>query len=150
LRCSKFSLVWMGYNVDELRQIRSVSVGAEVSSDEALRAKWVRTLTKKLGLQPPLATRAHALFARYVWDMGSALAETSRVLRPGGRAVYVVGDSTSRGTFIPNSSVIVAAGERHGLRVVSRQSRALPANRRYLPPPKRKSSNAAMDVRLSR
>jgi tRNA G10 N-methylase Trm11 len=150
LRCSKFSLVWMGYNVDEIRQIRSASVGAEASSDEALKARWVRSVTGKLKLKPPLRTREHALFARYVWDMGRALAETSRVLRPGGRAVYVVGDSTCRGTFIRNSSVIIAAGKRHGLRVVSRQSRALPANRRYLPPPKRRPSKEAMDARMRR
>jgi hypothetical protein len=45
---------------------------------------------------------------------------------------------------------VVALGKRHGLRVVSRQSRALPADRRYLPPAKRSASKAASDVRLRR
>ena len=150
MRCSKFSLVWMGHNVSELRQIRGESVGAEASSDQALEASWVKALIKQLGLKPALSNRDHALLARYVWDMGQALAEVSRVLRRGGRAVYVVGDSMSRGTFIPNSSIVTAVAQEHGLSFVSRQSRALPANRRYLPPPRRGKSSATMDTRLHR
>ena len=33
LRCSKFSLVWMGYTIGELRSLRSRSVGTEVGLD---------------------------------------------------------------------------------------------------------------------
>lgn len=150
IRCSKFSLVWMGYTVSELRQIRGESVGAEASSEQSLESPWVKSLIKQLGLKPKLSNRDHALLARYVWDMGQALAEVSRVLRRGGRAVYVVGDSMSRGTFIRNSSIVTAVAQEHGLSFVSRQSRALPANRRYLPPPKRGLSSATMDARLRR
>lgn len=150
MRCSKFSLVWMGHNVGELRQIRGESVGAEASSEQALEAGWVKSLIEQLDLKPALSNRDCALLARYVWDMGRALAEASRVLRRGGRAVYVVGDSMSRGTFIPNSSIVTAVAQEHGLPLASRQSRALPANRRYLPPPKRWLSSATMDARLRR
>jgi DNA modification methylase len=150
MRCSKFSLVWMGHNVGELRQIRGDSVGAEASSEEALEAPWVKALIKQLRLKPKLSERDHALLARYVWDMGSALAEVSRVLKKNGRAVYVVGDSTVRGTFIRNSSIVAAVAAEHGLTLNSRQSRALPANRRYLPPPQRDESTAMMDARMRR
>ena len=150
MRCSKFSLVWMGHNVGALRQIRGESVGTEASSDQALEAGWVESLIDQLGLKPMLSSRDQALLARYVWDMGQALAEVSRVLRRGGRAVYVIGDSMSKGTFIPNSSIVTAVAQEHGLSLVSRQSRALPANRRYLPPPRRWQSSATMDARLRR
>ena len=33
LRCSKFSLVWMGYSIGDLRRIRSTAVGTEVGMD---------------------------------------------------------------------------------------------------------------------
>jgi hypothetical protein len=79
--------------------------------------------------------------------MGQAFAEVSRVLRSGGRAVYVVGDSTVRGTFISNSSIVTAAAEKHGLKL---EARTLPANRRYLPPPKRNSCTDALDGRMRR
>lgn len=150
LRCSKFSLVWMGHTISELRQIRADSVGTEASSERALEAPWVKSLIRQLGLRPALSCRHHARLAQYVWDMGSALAEVSRVLRVGGRAVYVVGESTVRGTFIRNSSIVEAVAQEHGLVLLSRQSRTLPANRRYLPPPKRSGSQAAMDARLRR
>jgi hypothetical protein len=150
MRCSKFSLVWMGHNVDEIRQIRGESVGAEVSSEEALDAAWVKSIVKELKLTPALSSRDYALLARYAWDMGHALSEASRVLRRRGRAVYVVGDSMSRGTFIRNSLIVTLAAERHGLSLVSRQCRSLPANRRYLPPPKRRKSNDMMDGRMRR
>lgn len=150
MRCSKFSLVWMGHTVKELRQIRAESVGTEAESREALDAPWVGLLIKQLGLKPKLSNRDHALLATYVWDMSKALAEVSRVLRRGGRAVYVVGDSTSRGTFIRNSSIIISLAEKHGLSLTSRYSRALPANRRYLPPPMSRPSKASLDGRLRR
>jgi tRNA G10 N-methylase Trm11 len=150
MRCSKFTLVWMGYTVSELRQIRGESVGAEASSKNALDVEWVTEVINRLKLKPALSSRNSALLARYVSDIGRALSETARVLRSGGRAVYVVGDSTIRGTFIRNSVIVSTAAERHGLSLQSRHYRTLPANRRYLPPPKRGSSNATMDTRMRR
>ncbi len=148
MRCSKFSLVWMGHTVSELRRIRTLSVGTEASTEQAVSADWVKTLIKQLMLKPVLSNRDNALLAQYVWDMGHAMSEVSRVLRTGGRAVYVVGDSTVRGTFIRNSSIVAAVAQEHGLNLTSKHSRDLPANRRYLPPPKLNGSNAALDGRM--
>jgi tRNA G10 N-methylase Trm11 len=150
MRCSKFSLVWMGHTVRELRNIRASSVGTEASTAEALDADWVWSLIKQLGLRPTLSRRSQALLAQYVWDMGHAFAEVNRVTRSGGRAVYVIGDSTVRGTFIRNSTMVEAIAEEHGLKLHSRHSRKLPANRRYLPPPKQHPSGAALDSRMRR
>src|SRR5262249_20585172 len=144
MRCSKFSLVWMGYSVSELRRIRGESIGTEAVSQEAMQAGWVRALIKDLRLRPGLVGRDHALLSQYVWDMGGALAEVSRVLRSGGRAIYVVGDSTVRGTFVRNSAIVAAVARDHGLSLVSQQSRSLPANRRYLPPPKTIRADSTM------
>lgn len=150
MRCSKFSLVWMGHTVSELRQIRGDSVGSEASSEQALETEWVGSLIKQLKLKPALSSRHHALLARYVWDIGRAMLEVTRVLRAGGRAVFVVGDSTVRGTFVRNSAIVEALGVKHGLKIDSRKSRALPANRRYLPPPNRALSGTMMDARMRR
>lgn len=150
IRCSKFSLVWMGHNVGELRHIRGASVGAEASTEEAMESTWVRGLIKQLGLRPRLSARNQALLGQYIWDMGGSLAEASRVLKPMGRAVYVVGDSTVRGTFIRNSAIVEAVAAEHRLTLYSRQVRTLPANRRYLPPPRRGNSTASIDGRMRR
>jgi SAM-dependent methyltransferase len=135
LRCSKFSLVWMGYTIEQLRQIRTNSVGTEAASAQALDTPWIQKLIRQLKISPTLSLRNHALLSTYAWDMSRAVAEVSRVLKRGGRAVYVVGDSLVKGSFVRNSALVSAVARRHGLTLESRQSRALPANRRYLPPP---------------
>jgi len=150
LRCSKFSLVWMGHTVSELRRIRAQSVGTEASSQQALDAAWVQALIRQLRIKPRLSARDHALLSTYAWDMGHAMGEVSRVLKRGGRAVYVVGDSTIRGTFIRNSAIIAAVALRNGLSLESRRSRTLPANRRYLPPPAQDGAKFMLNGRMRR
>ncbi len=150
MRCSKFSLVWMGYNIDQLRYIRGESVGAESSSEQATESPWVSAIIKDLGLMKRLCSRDRGLLGRYVFDMGNALAETARVLRPGGRAVYVVGDSTVRGVFVRNSEIVREVAVNNGLSLQERRSRTLPANRRYLPPPKRGAASTTIQGRMRR
>jgi DNA modification methylase len=147
LRCSKFSLVWMGHRIEEIRTIRSESIGAESRSQQASKAAWVQSLLQDLGIVRTMSERDRAILARYVWDMGLAIAEVSRVLKRGGRAVYVVGDSSSKGAFVRNSAIVSALAESNGLNLVSRNHRTLPANRRYMPPPKKNGADA-LDVRL--
>lgn len=147
MRCSKFALVWMGHRISGLREIRRDSVGTEAATSNALDLGWVCALIHRMGLRPSLSRRNLSLLGQYVYDMDRALAEVSRVLRPRGRAVYVVGDSTIRGTFVRNSSIVAALAEKQGLRLRARHSRTLPDNRRYLPPPDG-SSTAALDGRM--
>lgn len=150
LRCSKFSLVWMGYNVSALRKIRSENIGAESASPEAITAEWVQLIITNLGLTPRLSTRDQRLLCQYIWDMNRAISETARVLRSGAPAIYVVGDSTVRGTFIRNSRIVSVLAHRHCLSLVSRRSRRLPANKRYLPPPSAAADESALDSRMRR
>ena len=150
LRCSKFSLVWMGFTIEQLRIIRSESVGTESSSIEALEARWVESIIAALRLKPALAPRHHAMLAQYVWDMDRAAASASRVLRPDGHAIYVVGDSVVRGTFVRNSKVVALCAARHGLTLMSQRMRTLPANRRYLPDPTAATSASGLNVRMRR
>ncbi len=150
MRCSKFSLVWMGHDIESLRQIRGESVGAESSSADAKGVAWIEGIISRLRMKPELGSRDYAILCRYVMDLGRAIAEVFRVLNRNGRAVYVIGDSTVRNTFVPNSKIVQMVGEAQGLSLHSRHSRELPANRRYLPPPKAKKSLAAMDARMRR
>ena len=149
MRCSKFSLVWMGYSISDLRRLRSSSVGTEVG----LRAdgnSGNESVLHRLKLRPKLQSRQEAILMRYIDDMWRALRETERVLADAGEAVYVVGENTVRGTFIPNSLIVEEISNRVGLRCTARRSRDLPANRRYLPPPLDRSRPAALDGRMRR
>ena len=93
LRCSKFSLVWMGHTVDELRRLRSVSIGTEVGKD-ARDDREVQWILSELKLRPKLAAKQEAVLAHYIDDIRRAVTEVGRVLAVGGRAVYVVGENT--------------------------------------------------------
>ena len=144
LRCSKFSLVWMGYTLEEIRRIRSASIGTIVGKYED--DDYARDIISKISLQPALDPRQEAILTRYVDDMRQVVSETARVLVNGGRAVYVIGENTVYGTFIRNSRIMEELANDVGLRHVGRHSRELPANRRYLPPPSTRTT--ALDGRI--
>ena len=148
-RCSKFSLVWMGYSVDALRRLRAKTVGTEVGMNPC-DDRVTESILSELKLQPKLPARQEAILARYIRDMQRSVSETSRVLADDGKAVYVVGENTVRGTFVPNATIVEAVANTVGLRCVSRSSRELPANRRYLPPPSKQSRTTALGNRLRR
>lgn len=145
LRCSKFSLVWMGYSIAALREIRSTSIGAEVRGglnevhDELL---------DHLRLRPALSPRMHGILRRYIEDTDRALSEVARVLAPRGKVVFVVGENTIRGSYIPTAQLVARLAERAGLHLTDQQFRDLPSNRRYLPPPG--AGGTAMDTRIRR
>jgi hypothetical protein len=133
MRCSKFSLVWMGVSVAEVRSLRAASVGSEVGSaveqDSEIHAHF-----KQLRLHR-LPKRQRGLVATYMKDMRKSLSEVSRVLVPGGRAVYVIGENTVRGVYIRNAKIVELLAAQVGLSTERSFKRPLPANRRYLPPP---------------
>jgi DNA modification methylase len=150
IRCSKFSLVWMGYRIPDLRELRAESIGAELSKDSAQDDPDIQTIIAGLRMTPRLGTRHEGLLARYVDDMRQAMCEVARVLAPGGAAVYVIGENTVRGTYVPNSKIIIAVAQQCGLKLRKRRVRFLPANRRYLPPPSARRTAASMDTRMRR
>jgi hypothetical protein len=150
MRCSKFSLVWMGYKVEELTNIRTESVGTERGDREALENADIRAIISGLKLTPKLHRRDEAILAHYVEDMRAAVSEVARVLSNNGRAIYVVGENTVNGTFIPNAKLVSAVAELSGLRTDGRRARQLPANRRYLPPPTTRNAPEAMGARMRR
>ena len=146
LRCSKFSLVWMGYTIGEIRSIRSAVVGTTVGKYDD--DNHIRSIISKLNLVPNLQARQEAMLARYIHDMRQIMRETTRVLKDGGQATYIVGENTINGTFIRNSLIVKELADDAGLRCIDSRSRELPANRRYLPPPSMRAT--ALDARMRR
>jgi hypothetical protein len=150
IRCSKFSLVWMGYSVVQLRQLRAGSVGTEASEDYLLDDPEIRKIVNALRLTPRLGSRHQRILHRYIDDMRHAIGEAGRVLSRSGTAVYVVGENTLRSTYIRTSAIVSELAELAGLTMKERHTRALPANRRYLPPPTSGHGTGAMDARMRR
>ena len=148
LRGHKFSLVWMGHGVGELRRVRAGNIGTEVSANADLENPAITRALGRMGELDRLPPRQRKWLARYVGDMDRAIGELARVLVRGGRAVLVVGDSTMRGVYVRNSAGLATLAERHGFEVARRRRRNLPPNRRYLPPPSSRESGPMLQSRL--
>jgi DNA modification methylase len=150
MRASKFSLVWMGHKVGRLRELRSNSVGTEVGIVDGKRDWYVDPILKGMRLRPALGRADEGILSRYIVDMRKTIAEVTRVLVPGGRAIFVVGENTVRGTFVRNSAIIEALAHLMGLTLSERRTRRLPGNRRYLPPPVEGRRSTALSGRMRR
>lgn len=150
LRCSKYSLVWMGHSVTDLSELRTHSIGSEAGLRGSYDAGDVRAIIDGLGLRRKLSARHQAVLARYVSDIHESVAEVSRVLIPGGSAIYVVGENTVRGAYVRNSAIVSAVADLSGLALREQRVRVLPNNRRYLPPPTMKGSPDGLHSRMRR
>ena len=148
IRCSKFSLVWMGYGVGDLRDVRTDSVGTEAAGQSLDGDNEIRSIVGALKLQPKLEQRHERILTKYIHDMRGTISEVGRVLSSGGKAVYVVGENTLRGTYIRTSVIVTKLAESAGLSLTEQRNRTLPANRRYMPPPS--SAQGTMDARMRR
>src|ERR1700728_481867 len=69
MRCSKFSLIWMGYTVEELGGIRTESVGTESGDQDAYEDEDIQRIIADLKLSPELSPRNERVLARYIEDM---------------------------------------------------------------------------------
>ena len=133
MRGHKFALIWLGYSIPELRAIRSSSIGAERALDcpaETEAAELVAQIERE-AVDP---TRLPiAILARYSHDLLRFAKQMRRVLKPGARLIVVVGNSTLRGNFIRNDSLVERALQHYGFNTERSTERPLPENKRYLP-----------------
>lgn len=133
LRGHRMSLVWMGYTLPDLRELRGTVIGSERSRLSATD-DHEELLARVLGTDA--SKRAYGVLRRYVFDLASVMSETVRVVRSGGSATFVVADATLFSTPVAVSEIVDALARGVGLEATERVERELPADRRYLPPPR--------------
>lgn len=133
LRGHRMSLVWMGYTLSELRDLRGSVVGAERARHDG--DDHEELIAETLGKDAPPRTRG--VLRRYLYDLHAIMKETTRVLRTGGAATFVIADATLFGIPVALGDVVDKLARKVGLERTERIERELPADRRYLPPPGR-------------
>ena len=133
LRGHKLSLVWLGYSIDQIRGIKSSSVGNPALGNSKEIDTQHEIANSSISGEASAGTRR--LVLNYVSSMLSCLRQTHRVLREGGYAVYVTSNSVHRGSEIDTARIIADSAAAAGLRLESRYIREIPRQRRYLPPP---------------
>lgn len=131
MRGHKFSLVWFGYRIADLRKIQSTTIGTERLSDhEAHKEFEVLSRTLKFDELEPKRIK---ILQRYFSDLCLHLREANRVLKYGAFASYVIGNSAIRGKLIENNKLLIKAAQLAGFEVVEETIREIPDNKRYLP-----------------
>lgn len=133
MRGHRMSLVWLGHSIPSLRRVRSNSIGAERAADAHDRQTDVELVLAAMRGADALDRRLEGIMTRYALDLIQTTSEIARVLKPGGRSTFVVGNSCIKGKFIDNASGVSVAAEIAGMSVVSSRERELPNASRYLP-----------------
>ena len=134
MRGHKMALVWLGYKISALREIRAANVGAE---------KVVVETEATIDISPFVTRSEHSTITnthlgwvrRYARDMQAILMQLQRVGKPTGQITIILGNSFIRGAKIDNAGIVKSVAEQIGLRFQSKRERKIPARRRYLPPP---------------
>jgi hypothetical protein len=103
-----------GYRLSDLRTIRAESIGAERGAAEPWAAGLFDDMLEAMGPVEKLSGRHRAMVARYCEDVYRLMSEMARVLKPGGKAILIVGNSCLRGQFIRNSKGVIRAGKNGG------------------------------------
>ncbi len=143
IRAHKFSLVWMGRSIRQLREIRGSMIGSE------------RGLFVKDGLPMDIeddlwrsSKSSEARTRRYLSDLHHVLKELSRVVRMGGIAVWVTGPSVISDRHEDAEEVFSELACDVGFRLVASESRNISSRRRSLPPPAAVSKSNSLSRRL--
>lgn len=131
LRGHRLALVWFGYRLSELRKIRSDSIGTECQGTTNELATYA--VLDSFGNINKLPATLRGMLVRYAGDLVMCVMECARVLKIGGQAHFVIGDSKIRGVLIKNSQALTTAAEIAGFKLCSRTVRKLPPRLRYLP-----------------
>ncbi len=132
MRAHKFSLVWMGYPVDDLGRKRKEYIGGEAVTDfnfEDLPDK-TRQVVADISSRDEKKSR---VLHRYFSEMTRTLREMFRVLRPGKAAIVVVGSSVMRDRDTETHACLAEIGRQIGFEVPRIGVRNLDRNRRMMP-----------------
>lgn len=134
LRGHRMSLVWLGWTIPQLRQLRANTIGAERSLNRGaeLVASLVKVAVPRDAKLPP---RQVGMISRFARDVDRLAASLARVVKKHGHVVMVVANSQFDGVPIRNAAICRTAAAAHGFSLTRTQQRALPARHRYLPPP---------------
>jgi len=147
MRGHRLSLVWLGHSLSELRRIRSISIGTERGLNVPSAFNPFAEIKTAMVAIERLPTRYARMVERYGEDMYRLMSQISRVLKPSGKAILVVGNSCLTGVFIRNADGIATAASMVGLKLKNRVERDLPSANRYLPIPDQKKGALGKRIR---
>ena len=146
MRAHRFTLLWLGYSMFELREVRGRAIGSQRGLAEEELPGTLLTLFDDHVL---LGGRRKPILRRFLKDILASLEESRRCLKPGGVALYAVGPSLFSRRRYDGGDTLASIASHAGWEVVGQTRRYIAAFGRSLPPPKRSDRSAAMNKRLN-
>jgi DNA modification methylase len=143
----RLSLVWLGHSISDLSSVNTKSIGSRKLASGTANPLLIEKIAAKMGDIEQLSDSQQRMIKQYVLDMFAIIEESWRVLRPGGKAVFIIGDSCLRSVPVMNSEALKAISRATGFMLKRRHIRELEPNRRYLPPPSSKG-NTDLEKRM--
>jgi len=132
MRAHKFSLVWFGYEIDRLSDIRSEYIGGESTSQFNFKQMPPIVQSKICELEKADEKKAKVLH-RYFTEMSKLLAEMHRVLKTDTAAILVVGNSNLKGINTELQECLPEIGKQLGFEIPAIGVRNLDRNKRMMP-----------------
>jgi hypothetical protein len=145
MRMSKFTLIFLGSRLRDLRAIRATSVGTKVGLAAGRLPVALGSMVEKSVADP----KRRPMLRRYIHDLHAILGETFRVLTPGGRALFVMGPSILSRREYDAAKVLNQVAASVGFRPIGHGRRDLSEARRSLPPPRRSKRAQSVNKRMT-
>lgn len=133
MRGHKFSLVWMGHTIPELRRVRQKSIGSEKGVARLMENPEIQEISGAVCKGKTINPRIKKFLFRYIDDCDRLLGKLSNHLAETGKLIFVVGNSMQRGTKIYNDKILHLFAKKYGLKLEERKSRRIVSGARYLP-----------------
>lgn len=149
MRAHKFSLVWLGFSIDDLGEKRKEYIGSEATSNMKFEQMplFTEALLAKLALENK---KKSDVVRRYYSEMTRVLSEMYRVLKPGKAAIVVVGSSIICGLDTEAQNCLADIGKNIGFEVPKIGVRNLDRNKRMLPAGAKIDSKSQIQQRMHR
>lgn len=147
MRAHKFSLVWLGYSIDDLGDTRRECIGGESISTFEFRDLPEQT-SHVIAEISALDAKKGKVLHRYYSEMTLVLREMYRVLKSGRAAVLVVASSIMRGRDTETHLCLTDIGRDIGFVVPPSGVRRLDRNRRMMPAGMKINQNSQIQQRM--
>ena len=147
MRAHKFSLVWLGWQIDELTNIRKQYLGHDALGEKSY-ASLPGQCESTLAALGQVDEKKSAVLRRYFGEMRAVIQEMHRVLKQEKAAVIVVGTSVLRGIDVETHKGLAAIGENVGFSLEGIGVRRLDRDKRMMPARWGKARKSQIEERM--
>ena len=147
MRAHKFSLVWLGWKIDDLTNIRKQYLGHDALGEKPY-ASLPEQCESTLAALAQVDMRKSAVLRRYFGEMRAVIQEMRRVLKQEKIAVIVVGTSILRGIDVETHKGLAAIGENIGFNLAGIGIRHLDRDKRMMPARWGKTRQSQIEERM--